>query len=183
MAFPPESLESESPLVAKLAKASVLALGQSLLPDIAAPGETMFLLLPSMMPCRYGQIAGVLASQSLPTVRYGFHALGVIVIGSWRASENLERFEMRAGGDSDTLRGIARECGRERDARFLIQWGSEKVVLSLEEAIHWSTDFQLEFCGWTYRAATPTEYQYGADVVLSFHRPSGRGRGTGVKLR
>ena len=183
MAFPTGSLENESPLFVKLAKASVLALGQSLLPDTAVPGETMFLLLPGMMPYPYEQIAGVLASQPRPMVRYGFRALGAIVIGSWKASENLDRFEMRADGDKQALRRIAREFGRARDARFLIQWGAENVVLSLAEALHWPTEFQLEFCGWIYRHATSAEQQLGADVVLSFLRPPDRFGGIGVRLR
>lgn len=182
-ALPGGPLESESPLRVKLAKASVLALGQSLYPDSAVPGETMFLLLPGMMPYFYKQMAGVLASEPRPTVRYAFRALGAVVIGSWRTSENLERFERRAGWQKDSFREIARQHGPEHDARFLIQWAAENVVLSLEEALHWPTEFQLEFCAEAYRSATPAEQQLGANIVLSFLRPPDRLGAVGVSLR
>lgn len=177
------ALESESPLLVKLAKASVFAFGQSLYSDSAVPGETMFLVLPGMMPYFFNQIAGVLASQARPTVCYAFRALGAIVIGSWRASENLERFERRAGWQRDSFREIARQHGPEHDARFLIQWAAENVVLSLEEALHWPAELQLELCAQTYRSATPAEQQLGANIVLSFLRPPDRLGAVGLSLR
>lgn len=93
------------------------------------------------------------------------------MIGTWRASEDLERFAWQARGDQQMTRSTAHLYGRQDDAKFLVQWGVENVVLSLDEALLWPTEFQLLFCDWTHRRATPAERQLGADVVLSFQRP------------
>ena len=100
MTIPTGSPENESALSVKLAQASILALGQSLLPDAAVPGETPFVLLPSMVPYVYDELADVLAPQKQPMVLYGFRALGAILIGKWTASENLQLFEWQAVGIS-----------------------------------------------------------------------------------
>lgn len=178
MTFPSESPENESPLLARLALASILALGQSLHRD-TAPGEMPFLLLPTMMPYTHDEIAGVLTSQLRPMVLYGFPALGGIVIGTWRATENVQQFERQASGYQQMTRRTAQLYGREDDARFLVQWGEETVVLSLEEAVRWPREFQLEFCDWTHRSATPAEQDLGAAIVLSFQRPPDRLGGIG----
>lgn len=170
MTSPSGSRENESSLHVRLAQASILALGQSLRPD-TPPGETPFVLIPGMMPYSYDDTACALASKSRPMVLYGFRALGALVIGTWRASEELERFAWQARGDQQMTRSTAHLYGRQDDAKFLVQWGVENVVLSLDEALLWPTEFQLLFCDWTHRRATPAERQLGADVVLSFQRP------------
>src|SRR6185437_2714740 len=166
MTSPSGSRENESSLHVRLAQASILALGQSLRPD-TPPGETPFVLIPGMMPYSYDDTARALASKSRPMVLYGFRALGALVIGTWRASEDLERFAWQARGDQQMTRSTAHLYGRQDDAKFLVQWGVENVVLSLDEALLWPTEFQLLFCDWTHRRATPAERQLGAYVVVS----------------
>ena len=101
------------------------------------------------------------------------------MIGTWRATENVQQFERQASGYQQMTRRTAQLYGREDDARFLVQWGEETVVLSLEEAVRWPREFQLEFCDWTHRSATPAEQDLGAAIVLSFQRPPDRLGGIG----
>jgi len=121
MTSPSGSRENESSLHVRLAQASILALGQSLRPD-TPPGETPFVLIPGMMPYSYDDTARALASKSRPMVLYGFRALGALVIGTWRASEDLERFAWQARGDQQMTRSTAHLYGRQDDAKFLVQW-------------------------------------------------------------
>lgn len=174
---------SEISLVAKLARASIMALQQAAMSDTPEETRSTFLLLPGMLPCTFDQISEMLAHQQRPVALHCFREMGVLVVGSCKASEDPERFKRRKVACADDIRRAARYFGRQGDARFLVQWNETSLTLSLPEALRWPTEYQMEFCDWYARTANPDERALGGDVVLYFRRPPDRQGGAGVQLR
>lgn len=156
----------------KLARASLLALCESVWARGSQRTETCrFLVLPKTESISYEQAVDALVSRVVPCVLFCFLMEGHLAIGSWNAAEAPQEFHRVCTGREANLRAAGENHGRGNKSNFLVAWGGDRQLISMNEALQWQAIYQLAFCIWRAKDATSEDREHGADVRLSFERP------------